>query len=145
MSSFDDLPNLYGIETFKSFSWIGFLRDEFKNLLSLFCLLLDLRCFENVDSFHPFIFNYSTEITEMDIVAVLSNGEKSVFVDLELKNGSDIDNLKNKMEKRINNWITNHLPQLLKKEAYVVAGFINNSLYNAHYYGGEKIITVNTI
>ena len=144
LSSYDDLPNFYGIDTFKSFSWIGFSRDEFKNLLSLFCSLLDLGCFENTDNYHPFIFHYSTEITEMDIVTVL-NGEKPVFVDKKKKNCDNIEDLNNKMERQINNRITNHLPQLLKKESYVVAGFINNALYKAYYYDGEKLITINTI
>ena len=93
------LQNLHGINVFNSFSWIGFSREEFKNLLSLFSYLNDNHFFDCVSDEHTFVFNYSTDITEMDIVSVLENKKDVYFIDIESKNGpfEDEEELKRKM------------------------------------------------
>ena len=83
------LTNLYGIDTLNTFSWIGFSREEFKQLLILFDHLVNNKCFEKINHSYPFIFNYSTDVTEMDIVSVLQKDGVPILLDIESKNGDD--------------------------------------------------------
>ncbi len=149
-NSFDSisLSNFRGIESFNSFSWIGFSREEFRNLISLFLFLVDSRLFLNLTDFYPFVFNYSTDITEMDIVTVLANGENPIFIDIESKNSEEIEKTKTKIIAQIHNRVANHMPQLLKNNSYVVVGFLNNEFVSGYYFDGKtgyELITFNEV
>ena len=96
------LQNLHGINVFNSFSWNGFTKEEFKCLLSLFVYLDKNGFFSKIQDNHPFIFNYSTDVIEMDIVIVLEDGNDTYFLDIESKNGEDENELIQKITNQIN-------------------------------------------
>ena len=131
------IDDLKGLDTFNDFSWNGFSLLEFNNLISLFSYLDSENLFMNVDSFHPFIFNYSNEITEMDIITVLSDGEAKVMLDIELKNGENVSELKEKITEQINKRVTDYMPQFLKNKRYIATGFVNNDFVCGTYFDGE--------
>lgn len=139
------VASLRGLESFVSFSWKGFSKEEFKNNLSLFVFLLDNDFFSSFDNDYPFVFNYSTDITEMDIVTVLTNGEKQIFLDIESKNGEDFDSVANKIRVQINKRTNDHMPQLLKDNSYVTVGFVNNSYVCGYYFDGNNLESINSI
>lgn len=135
---------LKGINSLRSFSWEGFVKQEFKNLLILLFELIDRGMFDHVDNFHNFVFNYSTDVTEMDIVTVLHFGEEPLFIDIESKNGDDED-LINKIDNQLSNRINNQIPQMIKGNGkYVVMGYVNNVFYKAYYYDGKEHIDYNS-
>lgn len=137
---FDSISNstFRGMDVFNSFSWKSFSREEFKNILSLFNALLDDGFFLTIDDNHPFIFNYSNEITEMDIATVLSFEGKQVFLDFETKNDEDFDLVRTKVNIQVENRIKNYMPQLLKNNSYVIAGFANNVFIRGCYFDGKE-------
>lgn len=146
LSSYDSisLSNLHGIEAFHSFSWIGFSREEFRNLLSLTHFLVESNCFTSIPNSYPFVFNYSTDITEMDIVSVFSDNKQPVFIDLETKNGDDYSHLCDKINEQIDKRVDDYLPQLIKNNKYLVAGFVNNTFVRAVYFDGESPLQIDT-
>lgn len=140
------IANLRGLEAFVAFSWKGFVKEEFKNNLSLFSFLLNNGFFTNINDSHTFVFNYSTDITEMDIVTVLTDGEKQIFLDIESKNGDNFEELSSKINDQISKRINDHMPQLLKNSNYIVVGFANNNYVIGYYYCNgslEKIDSLN--
>ena len=120
------LQNLRGINVFSSFSWTGFSKEEFKSLLSLFVYLDENKFFEKIQNNHPFIFNYSTDITEMDIAAVLEDDNSVYFLDIETKNGEDESELISKITSQIDKRKNDYLPQLLKEKDFITVGYVNN-------------------
>ena len=136
------LQNLHGINAFNSFSWIGFSKDEFKNLLSLFVFLDDGGFFKNVQNLHPFIFNYSTDITEMDIAVTLEDDSNVFFVDIEAKNGEDENDLIKKIKKQIEKRKKEYLPQLLKGKSFITVGYVNNTFICGYFVENKKTISL---
>ena len=138
------INELKGINPLRSFSWEGFSKQEFKNLLILLFELIDRGMFESVDNFHNFVFNYSTDVTEMDIVTVFQYNEEPLFIDIEGKNGDDED-LIDKIDSQLNNRINNQIPQMIKGNGkYVVMGYVNNIFYKAYYYDGKEHVEYNS-
>lgn len=138
------LAMLRGLDVFNSFNWIGFSKNEFKSLLSLFGALISTGCFERVKDDHLFVFNYSTDVAEMDIASVVRMGDKQVFVDIESKNGND-DCLLQKINSQIEKRVENHLPQLLGDSPYIVAGFANGNLVKCVYFDGTKKVEITSV
>ena len=136
------VASLHGLESFVSFSWKGFSKEEFKSNLSLFMHLVDNGFFSSFDNNHTFVFNYSTDITEMDIVTVLTDGEKEIFLDIESKCGDDFDNLSAKITTQISKRTSDHMPQLLKNNSYISIGFANNIFVCGYYFDGNQLSSV---
>ena len=139
------VKDIQGLDVFNSFAWTGFDLEEFKKILSLFITLVNQGFFENVDDHYQFVFNFSNEVTEMDIVTVLSNGEEKVLIDIEIKNGEDVDILSSKIRSQIEKRIKEYLPQLLKNKSYISVGFVNNAFVCGHYFDGEKLSDINNL
>lgn len=140
----DDIPqsDLEGaLEPFGDFEWKSFRIDEFKGLLAVFASLIARKCFSNVSEEHLFVFNFSSGVTEMDIVTVLRIGGKGVFLDIETKNGDD-PKLKNKVLSQIRKRNDEHIPQLVNKDPYLVVGFVNEEFVEGIYFDGDKKITL---
>lgn len=131
------LQNLRGIDVFNSFSWIGFSKDEFNNLLSLFVHLDQDGFFANVSDYHNFIFNYSTDITEMDIAAVFKSNNDLYFLDIESKNGSDKEALIKKVKIQVEKRKKEYLPQLLKDRNFITVGYANNEFVCGYFVKGD--------
>ena len=132
------LQNMRGINPFVSFSWIGFSREEFKNILSLFVFLCNNNFFKSIEDNHPFIFNYSTDVTEMDIAAVLEDDSDIYFLDVETKNGDDEEELINKIKIQIEKRKDDYLPQILKGKNFITIGFVNNSYVCGYYFKNDS-------
>lgn len=142
----DDIPlgTLRGLDVFNSFNWIGFSKNEFKSLLSLFDVLISTGCFARVEDDHLFVFNYSTDVAEMDIASVVRMDDRRVFIDIESKNGSD-DHLPQKINRQIEKRIKNHLPQLLGSNPYIIAGFTNGNLVKCVYFDGAEKLEITSM
>lgn len=126
-----------GIELFNIFSWSGFDKKEFINLINAFEYLKSCNVFKNINDDHIFVFNYSTDVTEMDIVTVLSDNIGHIFVDIEVKNG-DQTVVEKTLDSQMNKRIKNHLPQLIKNNRYIIIGVANNSFLKAYFYDGKE-------
>ena len=136
------LQNLRGINVFNSFSWIGFSKEEFKNLLSLFVYLDDSGFFKNINNNHHFIFNYSTDITEMDIAVVLEDKKDIFFIDIETKNGEDESELISKITNQIEKRKNEYLPQLLKEKSFVTVGYVNNKFVCGYIVKESNVVPI---
>ena len=77
--------NLHGIDCFNAFSWKGFTKEEFKNLLKLFVYLDYSNVFSIFSDDQIFIFNYSTDVTEIDIATVAEKDGRPILIDIESK------------------------------------------------------------
>lgn len=124
--------NLHGLECFNSFNWKGFSKEEFKCLLNLFVLLDNNGYFKNFCNDHTFIFNYSTDITEIDIATIGEINSNPVLIDIESKNGTD-NELKKKMMDQLIKRKNDHLPQLIKDKCFLTFGFVNNEFVYGYY------------
>ena len=139
LPSIDDIPDFDlkgGLRVFNSYEWGGFSLPEFKHLMELFSYLTGLGCFKAVPDDHLFVFNYSTDVTEMDIASVLKINEKRVFIDVEAKNGDDPD-LAKKIKKQLDKRQRIHMPQLLKNQHCLIIGFTNNVFEDARFFDAD--------
>lgn len=131
-----DISKIRGIESFNSFQWSGFDNNEFYNLLNAFSKFDDL-IFKKCSDENLFVFNYSTDVTEMDIVTVMTLSGEPVFIDVEVKNG-DVKEVSKKINDQIEKRKNEHLPQLIKDSKYITIGIINNDFYEAYYFDGKQ-------
>ena len=131
-----------GIESFNNYVWTGFDKREFFCLIDAYRYLENIGLFSNLNDENVFIFNYSTDVTEMDIVTVLSDENGPIFIDIEVKNSEDL-RVNDTMSIQINKRIKDHLPQLIKNNRFLVIGVVNNNFHTAHYYDGKQINNIN--
>lgn len=127
-----------GLRVFNDYQWDGFSMIEFKSLLALFSGLVEKGFFASVADEHLFVFNYSTDVTEMDIASVLQLGEARVFLDIESKDDPSDPKLTNKLERQLRKRRKEHMPQLLKEKPYLIVGFANRVFYKAFFFDGEN-------
>lgn len=139
------INSLKGIDNFISFTWSGFNKSEFKNIINAFRYLENSGIFDNIDDEQLFVFNYSTDVTEMDITTVVELCKDTVIVDIEEKTDFEDTKIYEKMDLQINKRITNHLPQLFKKNKYIICAIVNNSFYKAIFIDGNKRCEYKTI
>ena len=133
-----NVSNLHGIDCFNTFSWKGFTKEEFKNLLKLFVLLDKTNCLSIFSDKQTFIFNYSTDVTEIDIATVAEKEGKPILVDIESKNGIDKD-LHKKVIEQLKKRKDDHLPQLIKNQPYLIIGFANEAFVKGYYFDGKSL------
>ncbi len=123
-----------GLDTIGRFSWSGFALDEFQALIQLLVQLYDAGSFGNINEEHLFVLNFSTDVTEMDIVTVVNYKKKPLFIDVELKKGENNDDLKQSLYEQIMKRRQDHLPQLIKEDNYLLLGFINFNFIEGNLY-----------
>lgn len=139
------ISSLKGIDTFVSFSWSGFNKTEFKNIINAFIYLQKEGVFEKIDNEQLFVFNYSTDVTEMDITTVVELFNDTIIVDIEEKTDYEDAGIYDKMDEQIQKRITNHIPQLFKKHKFIICGVVNNVFYKAVYINENKKYEYETI
>lgn len=135
---------LMGLEHLNSFAWTGFNKEEFKNLLSLFTNLNEKGLFGNFGDSQVIVFNYSTDVTELDIVTMGMYDQAPILIDIESKNDNDDvketeKKLKDQIEKRKND----HLPQLMKGKGFLTIGFVNNNFVDGYFFDGKQSTKIN--
>lgn len=133
--------NLHGIDYFNSFSWKGFTKEEFKNLLKLFVYLDASNVFSIFSDEQTFIFNYSTDVTEIDIATVAEKDGRPILIDIESKNGTDRD-LEKKIKEQIRKRKDDHLPQLIKNNPFLTMGFVNEGFVYGYYFDGNSTFEI---
>ena len=129
--------NLHGIDCYNAFSWKGFTKEEFKNLLKLFVYLDYSNVFSIFSDDQIFIFNYSTDVTEIDIATVAEKDGRPIIIDIESKNGKDKD-LEKKIKEQIRKRKDDHLPQLIKTNPFLTMGFVNEEFVCGYYFDGNS-------
>ncbi len=83
---------LHGLEEFKKFTWSNFVKQEFSSLINCMDILEENGVFSNISDSQLFIFNYYTDVTEMDIATVLTdNSGNNVILDIEYKSGTEAE------------------------------------------------------
>ena len=141
-----DVSKFRGLDSFNGFQWSGFNNNEFYNLLRAFKKYDDALFYKCSDD-NLFVFNYSTDVTEMDIVTVMSAHGEPIFIDVEVKNG-DFKEVSKKIDSQIEKRKNEHLPQLIKDSKYITIGIINEEFYEAYFYNGvehKKIVNVDDL
>lgn len=136
--------NLHGIDYFNAFSWKGFTKEEFKNLLKLFVYLDSSNVFSIFSDDQTFIFNYSTDVTELDIATVAEKDGKPILIDIESKNGEDKD-LQKKIEEQVKKRKNDHLPQLIKNNPFLTIGFANEGFVCGYYFDGNSTFEITNL
>lgn len=136
--------NLHGIDYFNAFSWKGFTKEEFKSLLKLFVYLDSSNVFSIFSDDQTFIFNYSTDVTELDIATVAEKDGKPILIDIESKNGEDKD-LQKKIEEQVNKRKDDHLPQLIKNNPFLTIGFANEGFVCGYYFDGNSTFEITNL
>lgn len=131
---------LQGLEEFKKFTWSNFVKQEFSALINCVNNLEKNGVLSNINDSQLFIFNYYTDVTEMDIATVLTdNNGNNVIVDIEYKSGADAEG---KLEEQIVKRIQDHMQQLFLNEKYVVIAMTDRGFYRANYYDSENNIDI---
>lgn len=134
---------LQGLEEFKKFNWSGFVKQEFESLINCINDLEKNKVLSNISDSQLFIFNYYTDVTEMDIATVLSDREKNnIIVDIEYKSGPEA---KEKLDSQLIKRIQDHMQQLFLNEKYVVITMSDKGFYRANYYNSEDNIDIASI
>lgn len=134
---------LYGLEEFKKFTWSNFVKQEFSALINCMDNLEKNGVLSNINDSQLFIFNYYTDVTEMDIATILTdNSGKNVIVDIEYKSGSEAEG---KLDEQIIKRIQDHMQQLFLNEKYIVIAMTDRGFYRANYYDSENNIDITSI
>lgn len=135
------VSTLHGLDEFKKFNWSNFSKQEFSDLIDSLHILDENGLFDNLDNNHVFIFNYYTDVAEMDITTVLKDNEgKNVIVDIEFKTGSES---KEKLDAQIEKRVNDHMQQLFLNEKYIIIGMNDDGFYSAVYYDSNENIAIN--
>lgn len=134
---------LHGLEEFKKFTWSNFVKQEFAALINCMDSLDKNGVLSNINDSQLFIFNYYTDVTEMDVATVLAdNNDKNVIVDIEYKSGPEAEE---KLEEQIIKRIQDHMQQLFLNEKYIVIAMTDRGFYRANYYDSENNIDITSI
>ena len=134
---------LHGLEEFKKFTWSNFVKQEFSALINCMDILEEKGVFSNICDSQLFIFNYYTDVTEMDIATVLTDNDgNNVILDIEYKSGDDAEE---KLEEQIIKRIQDHMKQLFLNEKYIVIAMTDRGFYRANYYDSKNNIDIITI
>ncbi len=134
---------LHGLEEFKKFTWSNFVKQEFSSLINCMDILEENGVFSNISDSQLFIFNYYTDVTEMDIATVLTdNSGNNVILDIEYKSGTEAED---KLYEQIIKRIQDHMQQLFLNEKYIVIAMTDNGFYRANYYDSENNIDIITV
>lgn len=130
------VSTLHGLNEFKKFTWSNFSKQEFSNLIKCLMFLEKKEIFGNLDNKQLFIFNYYTDVTEMDIATVLKDkNENNVIIDIEFKSGIEANE---KLEIQMIKRIQDHMQQLFLNEKYVLIGMNDDGFYKASYYDSKE-------
>ena len=131
---------LQGIEEFKKFSWSNFVKQEFADLINCMNTLETAGIFNNINDNQLFIFNYYTDVTEMDIVTVLLDKEDTnIVIDIEFKSGEFAEE---KLDSQISKRINEHMNQLFLNGKYIVIGMTDRGFYKACYYDSKALVEI---
>lgn len=134
---------LQGIEEFKKFSWSNFVKQEFSDLIKSLTSLDKSGIFDNIGDNQLFIFNYYTDVTEMDIATVLLDKDnKNIVIDIEFKSG---ELAQSKLDDQISKRINEHMNQLFLNEKYIIIGMTDDGFYKANYYDSKTNIEIDNI
>lgn len=134
---------LHGLDEFKKFTWSNFVKQEFLALIKCMDILEERGIFSNISDSQLFIFNYYTDVTEMDIATVLTdNNGNNVILDIEYKSGTETED---KLDEQIIKRIQDHMQQLFLNEKYIVVAMNDQGFYRANYYDSENNIDIVTI
>ena len=134
---------LQGLEEFKKFNWSNFIKQEFESLIKCINDLENDKVLINISDSQLFIFNYYTDVTEMDIATVLSDKEgKNIIIDIEYKSGLAAEE---KLDIQLVKRIQDHMQQLFLNEKYVVITMSDKGFYRASYYNSKDNIDISTI
>ena len=132
--------SLQGLEEFKKFNWSNFIKQEFESLIMCINELESNKVLSNISDSQLFIFNYYTDVTEMDIATVLTDKEENnVIIDIEYKSGLEA---KEKLDTQLIKRIQDHMQQLFLNEKYVVIAMTENGFYRAVYYNSNSCIDI---
>ena len=133
---------LQGLDEFKKFTWSNFVKQEFKALINCMMKLLNEGIFSNINDNQLFIFNYYTDVVEMDIATVLlDNEENNVVIDIEYKSGN-VEAAIEKLDVQIEKRVQDHMPQLFLNGKYIVIGMTENGFYKANYFDSKNNIEI---
>lgn len=111
-------------------------------MISAFIALDSDNCFASLPDDYLFVFNFSNDVTEMDIATLLkTSDQKDVFLDIEVKNGDEAvvgEKLDNQLTKR-NKY---QLAEFLQKDKYILIGVLNDKFRKAYYFNGVELETI---
>lgn len=123
---------LYGLDEFKKFCWGGFTKEEFTALISSMDFLYDAGALEKISDNQLFIFNYYTDVAEMDIATVLKDSnENNIILDIEYKSGECSCT---KLDEQLISRVTSHMQQLFLNEKYLIICMNDAGFYRMNYY-----------
>ena len=141
----DNVSNdlLKGLEEFKKYSWNSFNKQEFFGLINSLNYLFEKEIFLNLNDEQLFIFNYTTDVTEMDIVTALKKDKKNIIIiDIEYKISN---NNKEKIDAQLNERVSEHMIQLFPNQDYILIGMDDDGFYKAIHCRKNKIKVINKI
>lgn len=134
---------LQGLDEFKKFTWSSFVKQEFLALIKCMNSLDNNNIFINLKDSQLFIFNYYTDVTEMDIATVLKGkDDKNIIVDIEYKSGEQVCE---KLDEQIVKRIQDHMQQLFLNEKYIIIGMTDEGFYRASYYDSKNNMDIFSI
>ena len=134
---------LQGLEEFKKFNWSNFVKQEFESLIMCINELETNKVLDSINDSQLFIFNYYTDVTEMDIATVLTDKDNNnVIIDIEYKSGLEAEE---KLDVQLVKRIQDHMQQLFLNEKYAVIAMSDRGFYRAIYYNSNDCIEISTV
>lgn len=127
---------LKSLDIFDSYNWGTFKKDEFNYILDSLVNLFQNYIF---DKKQKFIIFYETDVTEMDVVTVLEINSEIVFIDIEIKNDDNEEEIAEKIREQFIKREESFFPQLFKNSKYIELGIVNNKIILIKYNDDKSI------
>lgn len=130
---------LKSLDVFDSYNWGTFKKDEFNYILDSLVSLFQDYLF---DKKQKFIIFYETDVTEMDVVTVLEINGEPVFMDIEIKNDDNEEEMTQKIREQFAKREESFFPQLFKDSKYIELGIVNNKIVLMKYKNDKSICEI---
>ena len=111
-------------------------KREFVQIINVLGDLINKGAFENLDESQIFIINLSNSIAEFDILTILTEKDKNIILNIEVKGDNFIwpnKETETKLNTQMYNRVDDHLQQMFIDDTYMVMGYINQKFYNCLY------------
>jgi hypothetical protein len=130
------IADLRGLDEVGSYSWSTFRKGEFEQIISVFNeLFTSSRVFESLEDEQVFFINLTCNMTEFDVVTILSFSDTKIVVNIEVKTNEG--NVEDQCKKRLDEF----LPILFPRLPLVTIGFEDSTLIVALFKNNDEEIT----
>lgn len=130
---------LKSLDVFDAYNWSRFKKEEFNHALDSLIMLFEKFSFNDKQKF---ILFYETDVTEMDVVTVIEIDKEPIFIDVEIKNDENEEEMNIKIKEQLLKREESFFPQLFKDSKYIELGIVNNKISLIKFNNKESIYEI---